>query len=83
MDISRRKFFSFFGTGVALLAKPDLLLPQIYRPKDGELLFTPGPPIMVDWLHISWDTKRQEWKMWGEVGRWLPIDTAIKHWEDP
>lgn len=29
--ISRRTFFSFFGTGVALLAKPDLLLPSPVR----------------------------------------------------
>jgi hypothetical protein len=30
-SISRRKFFSFFGTGVALLAAPDLLLPSTNR----------------------------------------------------
>jgi hypothetical protein len=28
MIIGRRKFFSFFGTGVAMLASPDLLLPK-------------------------------------------------------
>ena len=26
--ISRRKFFSFFGTVIALLAKPDLFIPK-------------------------------------------------------
>lgn len=28
MIIGRRKFFSFFGTGVAMLAKPDLFIPK-------------------------------------------------------
>lgn len=28
MELSRRKFFSFFGTGVAMLAKPDLFIPK-------------------------------------------------------
>lgn len=28
MEINRRKFFSFFGTGVAMLAKPDLFVPD-------------------------------------------------------
>jgi hypothetical protein len=28
MILGRRKFFSFFGTGVAMLAKPDLFLPD-------------------------------------------------------
>lgn len=39
MVLTRRKFFSFFGTGVALLAKPDLLLPMPPTPLDGEPLF--------------------------------------------
>lgn len=28
-ELSRRKFFSFFGTGVAMLAKPDLFIPKV------------------------------------------------------
>jgi hypothetical protein len=40
--ISRRKFFSFFGTGVAMLAKPDLFIPktgiQAYNLADIEII---------------------------------------------
>jgi hypothetical protein len=41
VTVTRRKFFSFFGTGIAMLAKPDLFVPkrEIYRPRDGEALF--------------------------------------------
>ena len=28
MEIGRRKFFSFFGTGVAMLAAPELFIPK-------------------------------------------------------
>ncbi len=74
MTISRRKFFSFFGTGVALLAKPDLFLPV---------------PAKVTPVHFSWDPARQGWIWWTpDCGvRWLPY-TAIKvgeplKWVDP
>lgn len=48
MILTRRKFFSFFGTGVVLAAKPELLLPTPYRPKEGEALFeTTSRPIIT------------------------------------
>ena len=37
--IGRRKFFSFFGAGIALAAGSELWLPYPTRPKDGESPF--------------------------------------------
>lgn len=58
--ITRRKFFSFFGTGVVLAANPDLLLK-----KSGITVKLVGPPIVarVPWGPVvSYDIYRLWWE---------------------
>lgn len=47
MILTRRKFFSFFGTGVAMLAKPDLFVPKGAGKITVKLV---GPPV----IHTVW-----------------------------
>jgi hypothetical protein len=96
-QVSRRAFFSFFGTGVAMLAKPDLFLPKLIRPKSITV------PFLVDYS-VRWEVHTQEWLFYqllqGKAGallpsvpaaidgaaiygKWLPIDVACEEWNSP
>lgn len=75
---SRRRFFSFFGTGVAMLAKPDLFVPTLMRPS----------AVTIDWatnrvIAVHWEKSTQKWNWSQHFGKWLPLDVAIKEWQTP
>lgn len=53
--VSRRKFFSFFGTGVAMLAKPDL--------------FVLSPKVVP--VYLRWNSDRVYWEWWYIAGPYI------------
>lgn len=56
MELSRRKFFSFFGTGVAMLVKPDLFIP-----KTNVITYTKAD--MATWVEVWASSGGDDWVM--------------------
>lgn len=69
MILTRRRFFSFFGTGVVLAAKPELLLPS---PRMRVTLEGPpttaripwGPSVVHEIYHLWWDKNQALWRIY-------------------
>lgn len=80
-EISRRNFFSFFGVGAAMLAKPELFVPK--RPTSIVVKFSVDKVIQFEPAHVGWDSKVQKWGWWDFTGKWLPLDEAIAGWNEP
>jgi len=57
--LSRRTFFSFFGTGVVMLAKPELFVPKPTRPKSITINFKKTVEVRFCWSELE-----KEWQFW-------------------
>jgi len=76
--ISRRTFFSFFGVGAAMLAKPELFVPK--RPRFITVHFEVVKTLKLEVAHVGWDITVQRWNWWSFPGKWLPLDAVTKEW---
>ena len=66
MILTRRKFFSFFGTGVVMLAKPGLLVPKVHEGNFLEAAIAAAANYkdrLIN-VHMSWNESAGVWQWW-------------------